>query len=389
MLTKQGTLLVANGIPWPTAGPSPNGEVTRVVMLALPTHECVATLELPGIGDVGVASSGEGGYHISQFADPAASYLLHSTPTSLMSYHIIFPNSAPPSRTNTPNPPKSPSPMSPKSPTSPAATPLISLSRPPVRSVSMPPPKSESSLSKFLHTRRIASRKAEVVVEMPQPGVDGGVECLRDGGGHWPAIRLHDNGHGIGIGDGHVEAFEFDGVKLTVRGSISVPGTIKDVSFTPGWHDVCIVTDTEAHVLSRDGRLKSTGQTWNERKTYPAHAASIVTGSLYAVEDKSVTNVDLGTLERRVEASLQSPVAGEHICPLGADIIFAADERGNVRKQTLADYLHHAKSQAMIAADRLDSPVTCSAIVASDLAVGGQFLLMGDADGAVRIWDAR
>lgn len=28
-------------------------------MLAFPDHECVATLDLPGVGDVGIASNGE------------------------------------------------------------------------------------------------------------------------------------------------------------------------------------------------------------------------------------------------------------------------------------------------------------------------------------------
>jgi hypothetical protein len=319
-------------------------------------------------------------------ANPAASYLLHGTPTSLMSYHIIFPNSAPPSRTTTPQPPKSPVASV---TTSPLSSPL--LSRPSPRSPSSSRYES-SGLTKFLATRRIASRKIEAAVEAPQPGVDGGVECQRDGGGHWSAIRLHDNGHGVGVGDGHVEAFEFDGAKLTLRGSIPVSGKIDDVAFTSGWHDICVVTDTETLILAREGRLKPATQTWAARKTYPARAASIATGSLYAVEKDAVVNVDLGTLERRVEAKLQAPVAGEHVCPLGADLIFAADERGNVRKQTLTEYLHHTTPSdggTTVAADRLDSPVTCSAIVASELAVGGQFLVMGDEEGTVRIWDAR
>jgi hypothetical protein len=226
-------------------------------------------------------------------------------------------------------------------------------------------------------------------VDAPQPGVDGGVECQRDGGGHWSAIRLHDNGQGIGISDGHVDAFEFDGTRLTVRGSITTDQQVLDAEFTSGWHDVCLVTDTETRILSRSGPLRPTGQTWSARKTYPAHAVDICAGTLYTVEDYTLANIDLGSLERRVEVGLEAPVAGEHVCPLGADTVFVADENGHVRRQTLADYLHRAPVESVPAADRLDSPVTCSGIVDSELAVGGSFLVMGDEDGVVRIWDAK
>lgn len=106
------------------------------------------------------------------------------------------------------------------------------------------------------------SKKPDVVEKQLPSGVEQGVEVQRDGGGHWRSVRLHDNGQGVGLGDDHVEAFEFDGTKLTVRGSLAVPdGVSKDVVFTSGWHDVCIVTDADTiAVYSRDGELKTPQQ---------------------------------------------------------------------------------------------------------------------------------
>jgi hypothetical protein len=50
-------MIVAEGIPWQCAMPSPNGEVTRVVMLSTKEHgewAIAAGLELPGTGRIGV-----------------------------------------------------------------------------------------------------------------------------------------------------------------------------------------------------------------------------------------------------------------------------------------------------------------------------------------------
>lgn len=217
----------------------------------------------------------------------------------------------------------------------------------------------------------------------------------RDGGGHWTSVRLHDNGQGVGLADTHVEAFEFDGRRLSVNGTINVSGTVTDVVFTSGWHDVAIVTETETALYARDGPLRPPSSSapnlaWNQRKTFPAHAACINSGILHAAEFAAVVNVDLGTLERRVEANLTDPVAGDFLCPFGADTVFAADAAGNVHKQALADYLEGVPPQAgdVVGTDRLESAVTFSTIVASEFAVCGKFLVAGDEDGSVRIWDA-
>jgi hypothetical protein len=55
-------MIVAEGVPWPCAMPSPNGEVTRIVMLgANPsgTWRILTGLELPGTGPVGVCRDGD------------------------------------------------------------------------------------------------------------------------------------------------------------------------------------------------------------------------------------------------------------------------------------------------------------------------------------------
>jgi hypothetical protein len=55
-------MLLADGISWPCGTPSPNGEVTRVVMLSYESEtglKIAARLELPGEGSVGVCRNGE------------------------------------------------------------------------------------------------------------------------------------------------------------------------------------------------------------------------------------------------------------------------------------------------------------------------------------------
>lgn len=309
---EEGAMLVANGEPWPSPWPSPNGEVTRVAMLAIPSHACVANLELPGVGDVGVASNGE------------ASYLLHCTPTSVMSYRLTFPNTPPPSGINTPRAVSAPSVSTASTLLKPEPTRRggalggLRIPRSPKQDAHL------SGLAKFLAARRMA-KKPDLAEKHTPAGVDQGVEVQRDGGGHWRSVRLHDDGQGVGLGDGHVEAFEFDGTRLSVRGSLAVPdGVGKDVMFTSGWHDVCIVTDSDTvAVYSRDGALK-TPQQWTLRKSVKGHEAYLSAGVLHIVTDSAVSNYCLGSLEHTTAAKLVAPTAGEHICPMGADTLYVA-----------------------------------------------------------------
>lgn len=72
-----------------------------------------------------------------------------------------------------------------------------------------------------------------------------------------------------------------------------------------------------AKVASTDGR-------WTMRKTVKAHEAYLCAGSLYALDENAVSNINLGSLEARTEVKLTTPSAGEHICPLGADVLYVA-----------------------------------------------------------------
>lgn len=248
---EEGALVIANGVPWPSPWPSPNGEVTRVAMLALPEHDCVANLELPGLGDVGVTSNSE------------ASYILHATPTSLMSYAIEFPQSPPGSRSSTPVPPSHSSSTTGSPHLGPnSARRIGALANVRSTSGSSTQDTKQSGLAKFLAARRMTSKKPDTDTVQSAAGVKQGIEVQRDGGGHWFSVRLHDSGQGIGLGDGHVEAFDFDGKKLSVRGSIPVPtGIAKDVLFSTGWNDVVIGTDNDTVlVFGQDGGAKD--QKW-------------------------------------------------------------------------------------------------------------------------------
>ncbi|TXT16045.1 hypothetical protein VHUM_00548 [Vanrija humicola] len=370
---EEGALLVINGEPWPSPWPSANGEITRVTMLALPTHQPVAVLELPGVGDVGVSSTSE------------ASYLLHATATSLMSYPIIFPGASV-SGSSTPQPASAASDGSPLlRPEMPRRAGALAQ----VRSISGA--KKESGLAKFLAASRLPSKK-KVTDKIPTAGIDAGLEVTRDGGGHWKSVSLHDDGQGIGLADDHIEAFDFDGRTLKVRGSISIDGgQCRDVVFTSGWHDVAVVAGDKATLCGRDGALKAGALKWVNRKEYIARSACITAGVLHTVDSDSATSVDLGSrLERTVEAKLSAPTIGDSLTPLDADTLFAADANGTVRKQTLTEYLHGSPaSDDVLSSDRLDSSITASAIVYSDMAVGGAFLIAGDEDGTVRVWDAK
>ena len=56
----QATVLLIEGVPWQCGMPSPNGEVTRVIMLNVDPKEgleLLARLELPGEGHVGICRS--------------------------------------------------------------------------------------------------------------------------------------------------------------------------------------------------------------------------------------------------------------------------------------------------------------------------------------------
>lgn len=101
---------------------------------------------------------------------------------------------------------------------------------------------------------------------------------------------------------------------------------ISDAVFTSGWHDVCIVTEADTQVYSRQGPLQPSLK-WTPRRTFPADSACISSGTLYATESSAVINVDLGTLERKTEQRLEQPTAGDNLCLYGPSTVFVADSK--------------------------------------------------------------
>lgn len=200
---EEGTLLIAHGEPWPSPWPSPNGDVTRVAMLNVPGYKCVSTLELPGIGDVGVTSGGE------------TSYLLHSSGESLTSYPIIFPTSPPSTRAISPSSAdesiKQRSTSGPGSPSvsaggSPYLHPTGQRRTGALASVRATSARHELGLAKLLGNKKSAPKdQPQVVHSVPNAGIEAGVEVQRDGGSLWDRIILHDNGQGLGLTDTYIE----------------------------------------------------------------------------------------------------------------------------------------------------------------------------------------
>lgn len=217
---EEGTLLIAHGEPWPSPWPSPNGDVTRVVMLHAPGYDCVATLELPGIGDIGVTSGDE------------SSYILHSSGECLTSYPINFPSPVPATRPHTPaSPHESPKLRSASGPASPSvsggSSPLL---RPEgqrrtgaLASVRATSARHELGLAKLLGNKKVASKDhANGVPELPAAGVGAGVEVQRNGGSLWDRIVLHENGQGLGLTKQYLEVSARHIPPLTRRLSISM-----------------------------------------------------------------------------------------------------------------------------------------------------------------------
>lgn len=123
------------------------------------------------------------------------------------------------------------------------------------------------------------------------------------------------------------QAFDFDGKKLHVRGEIVLDKEAAKISvalFTSGWHDVCIVTESETQVYGRMGPLQPNLK-WTPRRTFPAQSACISSGTLFATESNAVINVDLGTMEKKTEQRLERPTAGDNLCPYGPNMVFVAD----------------------------------------------------------------
>jgi hypothetical protein len=198
-------MLIACGIPWPCGMPSPNGEVTRVVMMNPPKidmpSKILARLELPGEGTVAVCQVNGGEYMqkkegVRQLCP--GNFLLHSTPTSLTSYPIIFPPPTP-SHSNVPTRVSTPAPRSVSS-TQASPNPDSVIRRAEsfasLRDVE-PSREKERGFAKFLAGRR--NKGVEEKEKEDKVGLGEGKEVERDGGGLWSKIKLEPNGAGLGM----------------------------------------------------------------------------------------------------------------------------------------------------------------------------------------------
>ncbi|WWD20135.1 hypothetical protein CI109_104611 [Kwoniella shandongensis] len=405
------SLLVAHGLPWPCALPSPNGEVTRVVMLNVAPQGCdiIARLELPGEGDIGVCRDAE------------TNFIIHATPQSLTSYPIIFP-SLPTNSSNSPLPKTSPQLRSSSSllPSSIArsATPNPSQVKEQheglrksashsqlkeAAETSSANDRPEKGFAKYLAVKRAdwgRKGKDEDKVEEVIPGIGEGKEVERDGYGNWKRIKLCADGDGVGWADDAVDLFHCDGKTMSVRGTMSTPSkqVVKDVAFSSNWRDVVIRTETSALVYTQKGIVdERNGNLRFDRTTEISSATSIFLGHdhhLLVVRLEDVLSVDV-TVKDPQSQIVFSPTSSNipskigHLTPTSIEDTFVSDPQGNIYAQPFDAIFAGFKAASPDDAptvDRLDSPVTCSKIVNGPKGSRDRFLVAGDEDGVVRIW---
>jgi len=231
-------MIVAEGVPWPCAMPSPNGEVTRVVMLSTIQQQwTIATsLELPGTGIIGICNTAQGEPDSARppaaAADALAAYLLHFLPHSLTSYPIDFATDA-----TSPPTPISNRAVSSGNPSQALGSNLTvdaekSLRRnKSMQSLNEESKEKETGFAKFLAARRAQTPQREVSDET-KAGVGEGIEVVRDGYGEWKSVKMSASGEGIGIGAEAIDLFRCDGKSLEVKGSVSGEGAVGDALFS-------------------------------------------------------------------------------------------------------------------------------------------------------------
>ncbi|KAK6908897.1 hypothetical protein I203_102903 [Kwoniella mangroviensis CBS 8507] len=423
---KDNTIIfVVHGLPWPCALPSPNGEVTRVVMItpspAGTGMHIVARLELPGQGDLGVLNNHD------------TSYLIHSTPTSLTSYPIIFPthpssqdttpaikaspqmravSSAFPSpylRSSTPDPSAQRSRESTLRKSASYTHLKDSASSPLLGDHSHPKEDKdkEKGFAKFLARRDWGRKgKEDDKPEEPSPGIGEGQEVERDGGGNWDRIVIGEKGEGLGWKDGSVDVFWTDGKKLKMRGHVemSLQGKIHAVHFTLGWRCIVVISQENCRLYRsaeeiKDPKGKVTSVKFNGDAVLDdvRNASLHSDGTLYFITNTAIKLLAISRKESESLslASLSQPNETSSTCRIAAasiETVFTSDPRGNVMTRHFSDVL--VKSPTKSAADdnptvdRLDSPVTCLTTITSSGTdgVGNEYLVAGDDDGVVRIW---
>ncbi|RXK36360.1 hypothetical protein M231_06397 [Tremella mesenterica] len=388
------SVLIVHGIPWPCALPSPNGEVTRVVILRLDHDVKVeARLELPGQGTIGICLNDQ------------VNYLIHATATSLTSYPIIFPQISGPSSL-------SPSSLS-GHPNQNLQDPNMTQQQNRPSQLRAPAPRRNRSLvslregeqqkergfARFLAVKKmdwqIKSGVKEQKEEQRSVELGEGCEVERDGYGHWKKLILHVNGEGLGISDDVAHVFWCDGKTLHVRGTIILlsKSPVRDAYFTSGWHHVCLLSKDNCVVYQASDITSPGGamlfSTLSELPSTNTIFLDQVETLWYAThENISIRNLicfpssnDLISLQCSVREDISS------IIPHNTSDAFITDGKGNVQKHPFSSLLTDTLTMTNddVSIDRLYSPITSSVLVS---ALGKSYLIAGDEDGVVRIWTA-
>ncbi|ORX37934.1 hypothetical protein BD324DRAFT_623874 [Kockovaella imperatae] len=409
----QSPYLFVDGIPWPCGIPSPNGDVTHVVIVPIGPHknEKVSHLDLPGVGHIAVTSDSSG-----------HPQLLHFLSLSLMSYPIQSPSMAvqssqEPDRQSSPFPRAVPAVLTtPSLSILRSATPNPSTSSrrddPPLRKnksyVALRPEtedatpvradKSETDrgLSGLLGRRKapkVSSAKAQDDAPL---SIGEGKEVERDGFGEWVGIKMSSDGEGLGWTDDAVDVFTCDGLKLKVQGSITISARerVRDVLFTPAWRSVVISREQDTLLYRRDQSASSAMRNINfsMSQSLPRSTAVVLdqrSAFLLLAFEKSLAimpaaNADVSSVEKIAPlCRCVAETMPDQIVPLGSDQVLVLDSNGNAIKQSLQDVLASRIAQDVgIAADRAASRVT----VAKTLSSPKDLFVAGDEDGVVRIW---
>lgn len=403
-------ILVAHGLPWPCETPSPNGEVTRVMLLQFnedqqPLLDPIAKLELPGEGAIGLCQDGD------------TNYLIHATPTSLTSYPIIFPqykascpgslqlqprhsSSAFPSRSHTPNPESSD-----------ASSSLLRKSASSSRLLDSHQSQAyekEHSFAKFLARRTDWSKKKDEehgIQPTIHPGLGEGKEVERDGYGHWTRIKLHENGEGVGWTDDGVDEFQCNGKSMWVKGTISWTERVsaREVVFSKNWARVVILRDDDmlAIYAPHDGEAPKKGSRLKFEQKFVDDGVNAIclteSGKLLLSNNNEVQmgDIDGPVTSFKTYLTVAEPPAEEsgsftHVVPYGLEDAFVADPQGNVCFRRLDSVIHQANTDPVTdnkpTIDRLDAAVTCMKLIRGPEENNKMYLVAGDEDGVVRIW---
>ncbi|OXG25397.1 hypothetical protein C367_03219 [Cryptococcus neoformans Ze90-1] len=400
-------ILVAHGLPWPCESPSPNGEVTRVIILLFnhdqqPLLDPIAKLELPGEGDIGLCQ------------DNDTNYLIHATPTSLTSYPIIFPQCKPSPSSSQPRHSSAAYSSRSHTPNLESSDASSSLLRKSASSSRLLDPhqfhshEKEHSFARFLARRTEWSKKKdEEHGDQPiiQPGLGEGKEVERDGYGHWTRIKLNENGEGVGWADDGVDEFQCDGKSMWVKGTISFTKGVlaREVVFSKSWGRLVILrTDDKLAVYApQNGEMPKEGSRLKfEQKSIDDDVNAIClteSGKLVLSNNCAVQmgDIDVPVISFKKYLRLEEPPAEEsgsfsHVVPYGVENALVADPQGNVYLRKLDRVIHQNNTDPTTddrpTIDRLDAAVTCMKIVRGPEENDKKYLVAGDEDGVIRIW---